>query len=40
MEAVEPEAKASTPFFRQAVEEEVAKRADFYQKPENREIPV
>ncbi len=35
-----PFGNSSTPFFRQAVEEEVAKRADFYQKPENREVPV
>ena len=37
---VMPFGNSSTPFFRQAVEEEVAKRADFYQKPENREVPV
>ncbi len=35
-----PFGNSSTPFFRQAVEEEVAARADFYQKSENRELPV
>lgn len=35
-----PFGNSSTPFFRQAVEMEVALRADFYTKPENREVPV
>lgn len=35
-----PFGNSSTPFFRDAVETAVAERADFYQKPENREIPV
>ena len=34
-----PFGNSSTPFFRAAVEEEVAKRADYYQKPENRVLP-
>ena len=34
-----PFGNSSTPFFRQAVEECVAERADFYEKPENRRIP-
>ncbi len=34
-----PFGNSSTPFFRQAVEECVAERADFYQKPENRRVP-
>ncbi len=37
---VMPFGNSSTPFFRQAVDELVAERADFYQKPENREVPV
>lgn len=35
-----PFGNSSTPLFRQAVEMEVALRDDFYQKPENREVPV
>ena len=35
-----PFGNSSTPNFRQAVEECVAERADFYQKPENREVPT
>lgn len=35
-----PFGNSSTPFFRQAVEACVAERQDFYQKPENREVPT
>lgn len=35
-----PFGNSSTPNFRQAVEECVAERPDFYQKPENREVPA
>lgn len=37
---VMPFGNSSTPFFRQAVEECVKERADFYKNPANREVPV